>query len=265
MTSFIGQWLKRPDIPDVDIQSELLQENDTWRIELKVNQAGTPFKFFTSLKIDTENRSEFKQIEVSGKQTKLTYSFQEKPLKLTFNALRDVLLQYDDYYTWANYFDDFHQTKIVYGTSRQIEANHTLALRFNTTLADRYTEELKPVIKDSEITETDKLNYDLIVLGGPEDNSFMQELAQKLNLPIKKNMFSWNEKDFTRSDQGLFAAFPNPYNRERVVYIYSANSALQLYHMTRDRYRMPSWAIFENDKVVDKGYHEGSKYIINFE
>jgi hypothetical protein len=265
MSSFINQWLKSTDIPELNIQSDLKQNGDTWQINLTVNQPNKPFHFYTSLKIDSETKSKFEVIEVSGKQFDISFTCTEKPQRLTFNALRDVLLHYDDYYTWANYFDDFHRAKIVYGTKRQIEANHTLALRFNTTLADRYTEELKPVVKDGEMTPEDMSEYDLIVIGSPEENSFMQQLVKILDLRVKKNMFTWLEKDYTRSDQGFFAAFPNPYNPERAVYLYSANSALQLYHMTHDRYSMPSWAIFENDKVVDKGYHQDDTYIVDFD
>ena len=179
--------------------------------------------------------------------------------------MRDIPLEYENYYTWANYFDDFDNAKIIYGTKRQIEANHTLALRFNTTLADRYTEVLKPVIKDSEVTEEDMKNFDLIVLGNPVENSFMQDLAWELNLDTNKNMFVWRDETYTRSDQGLFAAFANPYNPERAVYLLNANSAMQLYHMTRDRYRMPSWAIFKNNEILEKGYHESDRYVSEFD
>jgi len=265
LEAFIMQWLSRSDLPVIDIKSELVFENDEWQLQLTVNQTGEPYQFLTTIMIESEEHNKYELLLIEGKQKIFTYTFSEKPERLIFNSLRDVPLDYENYYTWSNYFDDFHTAKIVYGTRRQIEANHTLAHRFNTTLADRYTEELKPVIKDSEITGDDKKNYDLIVLGNPADNSLMDILASRLNIDMRKNMFVWHNKEYTRSDQGLFASFPNPYNPKRTVYLFSANSALQLYQMTRDRNRMLSWAIYKNDEIVEEGFHESDKYIIEFE
>jgi hypothetical protein len=78
-------------------------------------------------------------------------------------------------------------------------------------------------------------------------------------------MYRWHNKTYSDSDEGLFAAFPNPYNPKRTVYLFNANSALQLYQMTKDRVRMPSWAKYEGDKVVKKGYHMNEKYVVEFD
>ena len=36
----------------------------------------------------------------------------------------------------------------------------------------------------------------------------------------------------------------------------AANSALQLYQMTKALPRFPQWALFRDDQIVERGYHE---------
>jgi hypothetical protein len=113
----------------------------------------------------------------------------------------------NSHYTWANLLDDWKSAKIVYGTSGQIEANHTLALRFSTAIADRFTEDLIPVVKDSEISEEEIKNSDLVLLGGIEDNILISKLVNHAGLKIHKNSFIWNGNIYSRGDEGLYLTF----------------------------------------------------------
>jgi len=262
---FISQWLKRDDLPDLQINAEQTNLNNKWQVSLNILQPDNYYHFFSTVKIETEKEITYKIIEVSGKTSRFNFEFEDKSLKLTFNALNDIPLNYDNYFTWSNFYDDWFNTIIVYGTKRQIEANHTLALRFSTMLADRYSETLMPIRKDSEITEKELKNNDLIILGNTADNGLLEDVISKLNLQIKKNMYYWNDQDYGRSDEGLYASFPNPYSPGRAAHLLSSNSALQLYQMTKDRNRIPSWAIFKGDKIEEKGYHVLDKYVIEFE
>ncbi len=261
LSPFIMQWLEREDIPTPIIATNLSNNNDTWELTLDINQESNPYHFFTTVEIETELEKSIELIEVNGTNTKQTIKFKSKPIKVTFNPNCDVLLGNDNYFTWSNFFDDFSNSVIVYGTKRQIEANHTLALRFSKMLADKFTETLVPVKKDSEISDEEIRNKDLIIIGNISDNFIMEEMAKKLELKISKNYYSWDEKDYTKSDEGLFAAFPNPHNQKNAVYLFSPNSALQLYYMTNNRYSLPAWGIFDTDKVIEKGYHKNNNYI----
>jgi hypothetical protein len=50
---------------------------------------------------------------------------------------------------------------------------------------------------------------------------------------------------------------PNPWNPKRVLYLYVANSGLQLWHMTRTFQRnLGSWALFRGPDVSGKGLHD---------
>jgi hypothetical protein len=61
---------------------------------------------------------------------------------------------------------------------------------------------------------------------------------------------------YAEPDDGLFLALPNPTNREKVVYLFVSNSALELYQMTKRFQGMPSWALFKGDQVIDRGFHQ---------
>ena len=263
--TFIEQWLTRDDLPELQIETGIEAVGDQWKINLRISQESLPYHFLTSIQIDSEEESKFEIIEIKNVTESFSFTMEKRPIRLLFNTLNDIPLDQENYYTWFNFFDDYHQTIIVYGTTRQIEANHTLALRFSKVLADRYTESLPPVVKDSEISLQDLKNHDLIILGNVTDNRLMSEMVTKLSLDIYKNMYRWNGELYSQADQGLFSAFPNPYNPQRTIYLFNANSALQLYQMTRDRIRMPSWAIYEGEKIVEKGYHPNSKYVLEFD
>ena len=62
--------------------------------------------------------------------------------------------------------------------------------------------------------------------------------------------------------QGLFLVLPNPYNRERVLYLILANSALELYEMTKTHSAgIPSWALFKGNEVKEQGYHPVERFV----
>jgi hypothetical protein len=131
-------------------------------------------------------------------------------------------------------------------------------------LADRYSETLPPLRKDTEITQAELESSDLIIMGGVEDNQLMKAMVEKLGLSVGKNFFQWQGNTYGNSDYGLFAVFPNPYNSKKVVYLVIANSALQLYEMTKKYQRVPAWALFKADRIVKKGYHPVEAFEIRF-
>ena len=261
LESFIMQWLNRDDIPNPIINTEVLAQGNSWILNIQIDQESEPYHFFTSVEIETEIEKIVEIIKVDGKSSNHSFKLDERPIKVTINPNNDILLMNENYFTWSNFFDDYSNSIIVYGTKRQIEANHTLALRFSKMLADKFTETLVPVKKDSELSEAEMRNKDLIIIGNISDNNLMELLANKLDLGLSKNSFSFYGKDYNNSDDGLFAAFPNPFNNKNAVYLFAPNSALQLYNMTNNRYRLPSWGIFSGNKVIGKGFHRNKDFI----
>ena len=143
---------------------------------------------------------------------------------------------------------------IVYGTHRHTEANRASALRFQTILADQFTETFAPVRQDAALTDADLSSHDLILLGGSADNALVARLAPLLGIGAGKNFFRWGGKTYGEADDGLFVAMPNPWNSSKVVYVFLGNSALEVYQMTKRFQGLPSWGVWKGDQVTDRGY-----------
>ena len=265
MKGFVNQWLERTDLPDPVINATAAKvSEDSYRVTLTVKQDGTPYHFFTTVAIDTPSKKIWKKIEVKDSDDVFQFDIQEEPTALAFNAGNDIPVNMENYYTLGNFFDDFHNTAIVYGTNRQIEANHTMALQLQTVLADTYSEILPEIKKDSEITREELSRRDLFVLGDIADNRLLAGIAKDLEIDLGRNYFRWQGETYGEEDDGLLVVYPNPYNRNKVVYVIIANSSLQLYQMTRKYNRLPSWAVWKGEKIVNKGYHPVGRYHITF-
>jgi hypothetical protein len=255
LAPFIMQWLERKTLPQIAVQSAVEKTEEGWKLNLDIRQTGEPYHFVTTITVNTGKEEKWEKVEVKNAVESFSFTFKEKPLSVIFNAGNDIPVPRENFYTFSNYFDDFFHAIFAYGTSRQIEANHTLTIRYRDTLADRYTEILPPVKKDSEVSEEELAANDIFVLGGTADNSLMERMVKKLGLSVGKNFFQWQGQTYGAADDGLFAAFPNPFNPQKVVYLLIANSALQLYHMTKQYNSMPSWALFKGEGIVKQGYH----------
>ncbi|HOH09265.1 MAG TPA: hypothetical protein PLF89_17210, partial [bacterium] len=129
-------------------------------------------------------------------------------------------------------------------------------LRFARAAADRITESLPPVRKDCEFDLADFREHDIILLGGPADNRWVREIAPVCGLDLGNGIFAWQGKSHADANEGLVVVLPNPHNSQRMVTLIAANSALQLYQMTKALPRFPQWALFRDDQIVERGYHE---------
>lgn len=268
LASFIGQWIEREGLPNLDVQVRVDKErNGGWMVNFEVTQSGEPYHLLGFVDVEYNGVTYRKKMEIKGEKAYFSVRASTKPTKVIFNAGRDFPVEFKNYYILANFVDDFYNTLIVYGTSRQIEANHTLALRWQETVADAYVEILPPLRKDCEITPEELASHDLMVLGQPEDNTLIGRIAEKLPyLEVGKNLFRWHGVTHARPDDGLVLVLPNPYNPEKVLYLFYANSAMQLYQMTKSYSRgIPSWALYKGERIVSRGYHPVDQFTFAFE
>jgi hypothetical protein len=262
-STIIKQWLERDDLPEILPSVSVVRGSNGWIVELSVNQPGQAYAFATTVAIETAKNSVWQIVRVDSARQTFSIPCKDEPLRVTFNAGCDIPVRRKNYYTFSNFFDDFQHTFVVYGTSCEIEANHTLALRYQTALADRFTEALPPVWKDCEIDSSQLSGHDFIVLGGAADNAFAGQLAALLGLNVTRNAFVWRGKAYADPDDGAIFVYPNPFNAEKVVYLVISNSALQLYQMTKAYQPVPSWALFKGAQIVEKGYHQAEGFEMN--
>ncbi len=253
----VRQWIERDGLPRLAPSVEVEETKDgKWNVRLTVSQDGEPYHLFTHVVVDAGEERHVRRVEVNGRKTEVTLSFEEKPTKIEFNGLSDIPVENFNFYVWANLIDDFHDTLIVYGTARMDEGNHTLARKWQERVADTYIEILPPLVKDSELTLEQAATHDLIVMGTLNDNRWFADGVGDLPVKFGRNHFEWRGVTYGSPDDGLFLVVPNPFNKKRVMYIIAANSALELYEMTKKYVRdIPSWAVFSGDEVVEKGFH----------
>jgi len=258
----VRQWIERQGLPRLRPSVHVRKEGeDNWGVRFTVAQDGKPYRLITHVMVETGDARHVRRVEIDGASTEIMFSFDTQPSRIEFNALDDIPVASANYYVWRNLLDDFHDTLIVYATARQDEANHTLARRWQETVANAYIEILPPLVKDSELTYEQAANHDLILMGTLNDNRWIQDL--QLDLPVRfgRNHFEWRGVTYGDSDDGLFLVAPNPYNTNRVVYVVAANSALELHQMTKRYTRnLPSWALFKGDEVVEQGYHSVQEF-----
>lgn len=263
LAPFLAQWVERTGLPDPTFTVRGGKVKEGWRVEVTVTQVGEPYHFLTSVALEAAGTATLRSLEVRGPRTEAAWVLPARPDRVVFNPGFDVPVTLSNPFTWASFLDRFHDTLIVYGTARQEEANHTLALRLQATLADAYTEVLVPVIKDCELTAEMAANHDLIVLGAPLDNAFLAGLEGRLPVVMGRGAFTLLGSGYARSDEGAYLAVPNPFNRRRVVHLFLANSALQLYHMTK-RYlpALQQWAVFRGEEVKAGGFLPVERFVV---
>ncbi len=191
----------------------------------------------------------------------------ERPVRVAFDPGGDIPTARARWAAWPHVTERWPETLIVHGSVRADEAQRTLALRFQTTLADAFTEQLVPVVKDSEVSEEQLATRDLVLLGGPRDNALVARLFAALGeqapAALGDGHFRFRGRVYGRADEGLFLALPSPFGHGRLVYLYAGNSALQLHEMTKAYVPgLPAFALFEGEEAKQQGYLEEPAFVL---
>ena len=263
LAPLVRQWTEREGLPDPRPAATVARHGRGWRVRLEVAQPAPAWHLFGTVAIEDGATRVLRPFEVTGENSVVELDVSFRPTRVVFDAGRDFPVRTDRFYTWANWADEFDRTLIVYGTAREIEANRTLALRFQATLADAFSEILPPVVKDCELDGADAADHDLIVLGQRRDNAFLDRLADRLPVEMGANFFRWRGRTYGAPDDGLLLVVPNPANPARTLYLFLANSALELHAMTKSYPAgLPSWAVFKGEEVKEKGPHPVARFTL---
>ena len=263
--AFIRQWLDREGLPVPQVEASIEEKRKGgWDVTVRISQPEPTYRFVSRVAFDIGESREIREIEVEGDFSE-TFHFEDRPERVEFDVFHDLPTEHGSFYVWRNFIDQFHDILIVYGTARQIEANHTMARRWQERVADAYIEILPPLVKDAELTPEVAATHDLMVLGTLDDNALFAAIPETAGVWWGRNSFSWQGKDYSDTEDGLFLALPNPFNPDRVMYVLAANSAKQLWHMT-EKYRrgLPQWALFKGGEVVDEGFFERPEFVVEF-
>jgi hypothetical protein len=265
VSAFLRQWTDRDDLPDLAVSARASRGGERWRVLITVAQKTRPYEFLTTVAVETEKEVRWFPLHVRGDSTTAEFSVSAQPVRVTINAGNDIPLRRTSPYTLTNLFDDFRNVSLVYGTARQIEAHHTLALRYQSVIADQFVEYFLPVRQDNDVAVDGTDAGDLVLLSAGQDNSLALRCAAAAGVDIGKGFFRWQGKTYSSAEDGVFTAFPHPVIPARVVYLFHANSALQLYQMTKRHQPLPSWGIFRGENVVERGYFAGKGTVRDIE
>ncbi|HPC82385.1 MAG TPA: C45 family autoproteolytic acyltransferase/hydrolase [Thermoanaerobaculaceae bacterium] len=261
VSGIVRPWIEREGLPDPKVSARIEPAGAQWVVKLEVRQEGTPWRLWGAVAIDTGGQRRLEAVELAGPLTAVEWRVKDRPTRVLFNAGRDFPVPDTRYFAWSSFADDFSRTLVVWGTARQVEANHTTALRFQTTLADAFSEVLPPVVKDAELTAEQAARHDLVALGELRDNALLQRLAAALPAELGHGFFRFRGRTYGHPDDGLYLVVPNPYNPKRTLYLVAANSAIQLWRMTKAyQPTLPNWAIARGDEIQEQGFFDPERF-----
>ena len=268
VSPILKPWLERADLPAPKVQARAEKAGEGYEVTVDIQQAGFAYPFVAFASLETEKGARLERLEVQGAKASFTFRSEARPKRLVFNPGNDLPMPRANFWVPGNVLDDWSATVLVYGTAREVEAQRTLALNYRDALADNMTEVLLPVKADGEVGDADLAASDLIVFGGPAENGLAARLQAEGKLPLEagSGWFTWQGRTYGRPDDGLLAAFPNPWNPKHMLVFVVSNSRIQQWAMTKAVPRgLPGWAIYRGSEVQRKGQAATESSVVSFQ
>ncbi|MEI6593485.1 MAG: hypothetical protein WCL47_09585, partial [Holophagaceae bacterium] len=250
-------WIQRADLPAPRFKATVRKDGEAYSVDVEVTQTGQPWPFVAFASVETEKGVRLERLAVAGAKASFSFRSETRPTRVVFNAGNDVPLARANFWVPGNLLDDWDRALLVHGTTQEVEAQRTLALQYRELLADNMTEVLLPVCTDGDTLGLDLASRDVVVFGGPADNGLAARLQAEGKLPVEvgSGWFKWQGKTYGRADDGLLAAFPNPWNPKRMLLLILANSRTQQWAMTKAIPRgLPGWTLYRGSDVQQKGH-----------
>ncbi|MDP1833152.1 MAG: C45 family autoproteolytic acyltransferase/hydrolase [Geothrix sp.] len=257
VSPILKPWLERADLPAPKVQARVEKVGEGYEVKLDIEQSGFAYPFVAFVNLETEKGARLERVEVTEAKAAFTFRSETRPTRLVFNAGNDIPVPRANFWVPGNVLDDWSATRLVYGTGREVEAQRTLAMNYRDALADNMTEVLLPTQADADISDADLVASDLVVFGGPAENGIAARLQAEGRLPLEagSGWFKWQGRTYGRPDDGLLAAFPNPWNPKRMLVLVLANSRIQQWAMTKAIPRgLPGWTLYRGSEVQQKGH-----------
>ncbi|MFT5526630.1 MAG: dienelactone hydrolase [Pirellulaceae bacterium] len=105
------------------------------------------------------------------------------------------------------------------------------------------------VKKDSEVTEQDIANSNLILWGDFQSNAFLAKVADRLPILWQATGIRVDQKTFAADNHALIAIYPNPLNPKRYVVLNSSFTFREFAYLNNARQvsKLPDWAVINVD------------------
>jgi len=249
------QWIASDQLPAIEFQSEISPHpSGQFNLKIVLRQKNQPLLLAVALRVETESKNHILLLILKEAETSQQLTFSEKPLAVTLNPLGDIPLRTENFFLSTNFFDEFAQSVLIYQTSREIEAAHTLALRYQTLLADTFSEVLIPLYKDYEVPQEILKTKNLIICAQPGGSDLLTTILRQIGLQFGNGYFYFQNKLYNQEDDGLVLVLPSIFNHQRFMLLIIANSSLQLYQMTKNFLPPLQWGIFKKDRLSEQGF-----------
>lgn len=139
---------------------------------------------------------------------------------------------------------------VVQGTAGSEEQNLANARKVATWVDewDGFADGRPPVVKDSELTEQQIMEANLVLFGTPQSNSVIARIAPHLPVEIGENRYSLLGRSFEGEHLGLVFCYPNPMQPDRYVLIYSGALYGRRLSINHKHDMLPDFLIFDSSR-----------------
>jgi hypothetical protein len=85
------------------------------------------------------------------------------------------------------------------------------------------------VVRDADLTERERTEAHLVLIGGPDVNSVTARLAPELPVDLRANSFRFAGRTYDGTSQGILMCYPSPYAPRRLIALAHGNSPAAVY------------------------------------
>lgn len=135
---------------------------------------------------------------------------------------------------------------VVQGTSGTDDQKQTVARQVAQWAKDwdAFADGLPPVKTDTEVTDQDLKDCNLVLFGAPDTNSVLAKIADKLPIKIADHRYEVAGKTYQGADLGLVMCYPNPLNPQHYVLIYSGELYGEQLSVNHKHDLLPDFIVF---------------------
>ena len=105
---------------------------------------------------------------------------------------------------------------------------------------------------DSEITDADMANHNLLLWGDPASNQIIARIADRLPIQWNKDHIVVAGKEYASKDNALAMIFPNPLNPEKYIVLNSGFTYREYDYLNNARQvaKLPDWAVIPISRPI---------------